>query len=123
MKVHVIIAGGRDLTDQALVSSKMDKIMSNIPKQDIVVVSGKARGADRLGEGWAKSRQIQIEEYPANWDKWGKRAGYIRNEEMAKSATHLVAFWDGVSRGTKHMITLARKEGLKVRVIKYTNRG
>ncbi len=114
----VIIAGGRDFKDYDLLKTKLNKILSNI-NTPIVIVSGKARGADSLGERYAKEMGYEIAEFPANWDKYGKRAGYIRNEEMAKYAEACVCFWDGKSKGTKHMIDLTNKHNLKLRVIRY----
>ena len=78
------------------------------------VISGTARGADRLGEDYAFKNDIACERYPAEWDKHGKSAGYIRNTLMADNADALIAIWDGESRGTKHMIDIARRKGLKV---------
>lgn len=118
---RVIIAGGRDFNDYALLKNTMDKLLSNI-KDDIIVVCGKARGADTLGERYAKEKGYEINYYPANWDLYCKRAGYIRNEQMAQNADALVAFWDGESKGTKHMIDLARKYNLKIRVKRYSGR-
>lgn len=76
-----------------------------------------ARGADLLGEKYAVERGYHVDRYPADWNGLGKRAGYIRNEQMARNADALVAFWDGQSRGTKHMIDLASRYGLKIRII------
>lgn len=115
----VIIAGGREFDDYPLLEKTMDNLLSNV-KVNIVVVCGMARGADSLGEKYAKSKGYQIDYFPADWKLYGKRAGYIRNEQMAKNADALVAFWDGQSRGTKHMIDLARKYNLKVRVKRYS---
>lgn len=67
---------------------------------------------------WARRNNVPVEKYPANWDKYGKSAGYIRNEEMAKVADSLLAIWDGKSRGTKHMIDIATKKGLTVFIYK-----
>lgn len=83
-----------------------------------VVISGTAGGVDRLGEAWAKERNIQIERFPAKWKEFGKSAGYKRNEEMAKNAEALIALWDGESRGTKHMIDIATRQKLKIYVFK-----
>lgn len=113
----MIVAGGRSFDNYALLKYKLDKILIN--KDDIEIVSGKARGADSLGEKYAKEKSYSIKEFPANWDKFGKRAGYIRNEEMANYADACVVFWDGESKGTKHMIDLAEKHNLKLRIIKY----
>ena len=115
---RVIIAGGRDFKDYDLLKTKLNKILSNI-STPIVIVSGKARGADSLGEKYENEMGYEVAEFPANWDKYGKRAGYIRNEEMAKYAEACVCFWDGKSKGTKHMIDLADKHNLKLRVIRY----
>lgn len=81
-----------------------------------VVLSGTARGADRFGEEYAKENGLAVERYPAEWEKFGKSAGYKRNSLMATKAEALVAVWDGESRGTKHMIDIAKKAGLKVYV-------
>jgi hypothetical protein len=85
-------------------------------RPDITIISGTARGADQLGEYYAMKHGYNIERYPAEWDKYGRSAGYKRNEQMARIATHLMAFWDGKSRGTQHMIDLARKYKLKVSI-------
>ena len=104
---RVIIAGGRDFADYTLLSKTMDEYLSSI-SDDISIVCGQARGADTLGEQYAKER-------------YGKAAGYIRNTEMAKNADALVAFWDGASFGTKHMIATAEQLHLDVHVVRYKN--
>lgn len=88
----------------------------NLEHQDCLIISGGARGADKLGEQWAREFSKELRIMPADWDNFGKRAGYVRNEEMAKVATHLVAFWDGASKGTAHMLNLADKYNLKTYV-------
>ena len=115
---RVIIAGGRDFSDYALLKATMDRLLVNIT-EEIVVLCGKARGADTLGEQYAKEKGFSVAYYPADWEQYGKRAGYLRNEQMAQNADALAAFWDGQSRGTKHMIDLANKYALMVRVKKY----
>ncbi len=115
----VIIAGGRDFDNYELLKSTMDKLLSNKPKDDICIVCGKARGADTLGEYYAKERGYQIDYYPAQWDKYGTSAGFMRNCEMARESDALVAFWDGASKGTRHMIDVARRYHLQVRVKRY----
>lgn len=122
----VIIAGGRDYDDFDRLVRKIDKILSNVVKKgmNIIVVSGCAKGADQLGEKYAELRGYYIEKHPADWDKYGKSAGYRRNAEMAKSVDEnidggLVAFWDYKSRGTENMIDIAKRYGLSTRVIEY----
>jgi hypothetical protein len=114
----VIIAGSRGFNNYNLLRQTMDKLLLN-KQEDIVIVSGTARGADQLGERYAKEKGYLISSHPANWDRFGKSAGYIRNEEMAKESNALVAFWDNKSKGTEHMINLAKKNGLQVRIIRY----
>ena len=117
---RVIIAGSRDFTDYRLLCQKCDAFLSS-KRQDsnIVIISGTARGADRLGEQYAAERGYQIERYPADWERDGKAAGYIRNKRMADNADALIAFWDGQSRGTKNMIAIARERNLETRVVNY----
>ena len=109
-----IIAGSRDNVSQVHIDHAMTKIDWNVSK----VISGTARGADVFGEVWAVRNGIPVDRYPADWDKFGKSAGYKRNEQMATVAEALVAVWDGESRGTSHMIDIAKKNGLKVYVHK-----
>ena len=121
--IKVIIAGTRDFDNYELLKQKMDKILAARVRnnEEIIIVSGTARGADKLGERYARERGYAIKRFPANWDKNGKRAGYIRNEEMAKYADACVCFWDEASKGTKHMIDLATRYKLALRIIKYNN--
>ena len=116
----IIIAGGRDFMDYNLLKEKTNKILQEKRvSHKIVIISGCARGADTLGLRYASENAFDIEEYPANWDKYGKKAGYMRNVEMAENADALIAFWDGKSKGTKHMIDIATERNLPTRVIKY----
>lgn len=115
--MNVIVAGSRGVTDYLQVV----EAMSNATLFGIVptcVFSGTARGVDRLGERWASEQGVLIRYFPADWDTLGKRAGYVRNAQMADSADALVALWDGDSRGTKHMIDLASAKGLEVMVFR-----
>lgn len=117
--MKVIVAGGRDFNSFSLLSSKLDFFLKDLNKEDIEIVSGKAKGADTLGERYAKERGLKIKEFPADWNTFGKMAGPRRNTEMANYADCLVAFWDGESKGTDHMIWTANNLGLKVRVVRY----
>lgn len=116
--MRLIVAGGREFNDYELLKEKLDNLLIN-NTDDVEIVSGKARGADSLGEKYAKEKGYTVKEFPAKWNEYGKRAGYLRNEEMALYATHCVCFWDGKSKGTKHMIDLAKKSNLNLRVVSY----
>lgn len=115
--MRIIVAGGRDFKNYDILKDKCDNILHNL--EFVEIVSGTANGADNLGEKYAEEKGYPIKSFPADWDTHGKSAGYIRNKEMAEYADSLIAFWDGESRGTRHMIALAKKEGLKIRIIKY----
>lgn len=114
---RVIIAGTRTFNDYELLKTYCDKKLSRMRiDHEIVIVSGHAKGADMLGERYAQDRGYATQLYPAYWDEYGKSAGIRRNVKMAENADALIAFWDGKSTGTKHMIAEARKRGLMVAV-------
>lgn len=131
----VVVAGGRDYNDFKQLTSTLDGLLRNKAKtHKIVIVSGKAKGADRLGERYAKLRGYAIEPHPADWKnldvegaviksnqygQYNAMAGNMRNEDMAKVCDAVVAFWDGVSTGTNDMIGLAEKYKKPCRVIDY----
>ena len=117
--MRVIIAGGRDFNNYELLKEKVDYMLSNKTKGDIEIISGTANGADKLGEKYAEENGYKLTKFPADWEIYGKRAGYVRNEEMASYATHCICFWDGKSKGTGHLINLSKKEKLNLRVIRY----
>ena len=120
---RIIIAGSREFTDYRKMCVELDNLgihmLSTI--EPIEIVSGHAMGADTLGERFAKYFGYPLKIFPADWNTYGKSAGYRRNEEMAKYAAKadkgiLVAFPVGESRGTRHMINLANQYGLKVHI-------
>lgn len=115
--MKIIIAGGRNFENYLLLKLKCDAILKNVAVTEIV--SGKCKGADQLGERYARERGYKVNPFQADWDKHGNSAGYIRNKAMAEYSDCLIAFWDGFSKGTKLMIKLAEDRGLKVRIIKY----
>jgi len=129
-ELRVIIAGSRDFNDYELLKREVLNILNqdNRPKEFIKIVSSGARSTDRLGEQFAKEFGFEIKQFLANWDGLGKRAGYVRNADMAKFACAdgnygmLIAFWDGKSKGTKHMIDLAKRYGLDVHVVNFQGR-
>jgi hypothetical protein len=115
--MKTIIAGGRDFNNYEYFKAALKFLFQNTMPTEIV--SGGANGADKMGERYAAEKGIPLKVFPADWNAHGKAAGPIRNEQMALYADALVAFWDGSSKGTKSMIDLARKNGLKVRVVHY----
>ena len=116
----VIIAGSRGFSNYRLLREKCNKFLREKRKEcNIIIVSGHARGADTLGEKYAQDEGFALEIYPAQWKKLGKQAGYRRNEQMAEVADALIAFWDGESKGTKHMIDIMNAKNLQVKVVEY----
>lgn len=110
--MRTIIAGSRGISDPQLV----DRAITNSRFIITQVLCGMARGADLHGFAWAIRNQIPVVEFHADWDRFGRSAGAIRNGEMSLHADALIALWDGKSRGTKNMIDVATRAGLKVYV-------
>jgi hypothetical protein len=111
--MKVIIAGSRGVTDKRFIELAIKEAGFEITE----VVSGGARGPDRMGEDWAKQHFCPVKVFFANWLVHGRSAGMLRNTVMANYADALIAIWDGKSKGTKHMIWTAEKKGLKVFVL------
>lgn len=116
----VIIAGSRGFSNYKLLKEKCNEYLREKRKEyNIIIISGGARGADTLGEKYAQDEGFSLEVFLANWNKFGKSAGFRRNEQMAEVADALIAFWDGKSNGTKHMIEIMENKKLLVRVVNY----
>ena len=140
-EVRIIVAGSRGFDDYKLLCNSINNIVFDLEcrnietgignksrekeKDLIKFISGTARGADALGEKYAINHGYEVSKFSPNWDALGKKAGYVRNAEMAKYAVAdgnygvLIAFWDGKSKGTKHMIDLAEKYGLEVHIVRF----
>lgn len=113
----VVVAGTRDFDQYVLLEKELDDFLKG--KGSVEIVSGTARGADRLGEKYARTRGYGLKLFPAEWEMLGRGAGHIRNAEMGKYADACVIFWDGISRGTKGMIEVAKRNKLDLLVVKY----
>ena len=124
MKYNIIIAGSRDFTDYEIVKKSLKNFLVSKQTSDKpTIICGMARGADMLGYRLAKEFNLPLKEFPADWSI-GKKAGYIRNEQMAKYAYKhgngvLLAFWNGISRGTEWMIKLAKKYKLETHIFNF----
>lgn len=130
-ELRIIVAGGRDFADYDLLFNTLSDLLCELDDgiivdspNDVKFISGTCRGADSLGEQFAYTYGYEVIRFPADWDKYGKSAGYRRNYDMAKYAAEaktaiLVAFWDCKSKGTKNMIDIAKRYGIDVIVKKY----
>lgn len=117
MKKKVVICGSRGFSDMALLRKKMCAFLSQWG--DVVIISGAARGADALGELFADEMGFDVIRFPAEWSKYGRAAGVLRNDVMCSVADAVVCFWDGVSRGSADMIRRAADKGVPVRVVRF----
>ena len=115
VKYKWIVAGSRTFQNYQFLCKELDKIKDQIGE----IVCGEARGADTLGRTYAYDNDIIIKSYPADWERYGKSAGFVRNGEMAAYADKAIIFWDGKSVGSKDMIDKMEKLGKEVRVVYY----
>lgn len=106
--MNIIIAGNRDFNDYETLKKSCDKVIKNLNTQEsITIISGGSTGADRLGERYAQEKGYDIKIFYADWDKYGKPAGPIRNQSMIDIADILIAFWDKKSKGTRDILDKA----------------
>lgn len=119
--MKLIIAGGRDFNDYDYALESINALVDSntIDPEGLEIVSGMARGADTIGIQLAEEYELPLHEFHANWTQQGKFAGYKRNMDMGKFADALVAFWDGKSVGTKHMIEYMESLKKPVYVFEY----
>lgn len=121
-RIKILICGGRDFTNYDLLANTMDKLCldrewvwdTEYCMPDVIVISGKAKGADTLAIDWAVVNWLQWEEYPTDWKMHGKAAGHIRNQQMLDEGKPdlVVAFPGG--RGTADMVRRSKKAGIEV---------
>lgn len=126
-EIRVLVCGGRKYNNNKKVYEILDLIKSlcdantisdiSVGQNKLVIIQGGAKGADRLASLWARDRNVEQEEYPADWDAYGNAAGFIRNSLMLKSGKpDMVIAFPG-NTGTKMMISLAQKAGIPVEII------
>ena len=109
--MKIAIVGSRSFNDYNYLEEEINKY------NDITtLISGGARGADLLAENYATLNCVPIVVHKANWKKYGKSAGFIRNELIIKSADLVLAFWDGISKGTAHSIKLCLKHHIALKI-------
>lgn len=111
MKLAII--GSRKFNDWELLATSLEPYLKDVD----LVISGGANGADKLGEKWATLNGIETLIFLADWEHFGKRAGFIRNVDIITSCDLCIAFWDGISRGTAHSISLCNKYNKEVKII------
>lgn len=108
MKLAII--GGRDFTDYALLECMVHSHFTHLGELGVTeIVSGGAKGADSLGARFARENGIKLTEHLPDWDRYGKRAGFVRNELIVKDADTVLVFWNGESRGTGNSLSIAKR--------------
>jgi len=116
--LRIIVAGGRNFEDYTQLHTELTAYIAELCPtcqcDEVAIVSGAAAGADTLGARYAFLNHMPVHVYPAEWDVFGKQAGFRRNRVMAENADALLAFWDGNSKGTKNMIELMADRPHKV---------
>ena len=118
--MKLIVAGGRDFVNtQVMITVLMDLVEKDKIDPNPELVCGMARGADMLAYSLWANHNMKIHTFPADWKTHPRSAGYIRNAEMGNFADVLVAFWDGKSRGTKHMIDIMQRLNKPVYIVRY----
>lgn len=115
--MNLAVVGSRTFSDWNLLNQTLSEFHHKTPISK--VVSGGARGADSLAEKWAKINNIPVTVFPAQWDKYGRSAGMIRNKLIISASDHCIAFWDGVSRGTKNDIELCQRLNVPCSIIRF----
>lgn len=112
--MKTIIAGSRNIEEYQAILDAIEASGFEITE----VISGGAKGVDSLGERYGTEKGIPVKVFPADWESYGRKAGIMRNKEMAAYAEALIAVWDGNSPGTYNMIAEAQSRKLKVYVLR-----
>ena len=117
---RLVVAGSRNFNDYSLLCTTLNEVVGELKSEyNVTIVSGTANGADKLGEKYAEKHGLKIERHPANWGRYGRGAGPIRNAEMVKESDGVVVFWNGESSGAKNIIDCAKAENHLLKVVKY----
>ena len=112
---RLVVAGSRGFDSYERLSAELDKYLAG--RSNVTIISGTAKGADRLGEKYAQEHGYKIEQMPAQWAKYHQGAGPIRNKQMVKTADAVLVFWDNESSGTRNIIECARAENIPCKVV------
>jgi YspA, cpYpsA-related SLOG family len=114
--MKTVIFGGREFNNYTLMKFIIEE--TNWYKTGLIthVISGGAGGADALGAKWAREQKLELSVMPAEWSKYGRAAGHLRNGLMADQAELAIGFWNGNSKGTLNMMTLCKNKGIPLLV-------
>ena len=108
--MKIAIAGSRHYNDYEQAAKYIGMCLDNISATEKhIIISGGCKGADAIGERFAKEKGYEIQFFLAEWDKYGKAAGIVRNKKIAEAADIIICFWDEKSKGTKSLIEYAKE--------------
>lgn len=119
MKLAII--GSRAMTDYEWLCQRIQHIVNAHQYTISTIISGGAKGADMLGERYAIEYNMPCIVHQAQWQQYGRKAGIIRNQDIIHDSDIVIAFWDGISKGTKDSINKARKKGKLIHIESITN--
>lgn len=119
--MKIAIVGSRSFSDYSELENKVQKFLTewDCELNSVEIVSGGALGADSLGELFAKNHQLEMISILPDWKKYGRGAGIVRNREIAETADAVIAFWDGISKGTKATIDFFRNQKKRIKIVRY----
>ena len=112
--MNVAVVGSRKFNDY---DSLCEVLFSSVNPLEDTIVSGGAKGADILAEQFADENNIPKKVFLADWNKYGKGAGFIRNSQIIEEADYVIAFWDGISKGTLDTINKAKKNNVELLIV------
>ena len=122
MDINIVIGGCRNYNDYDYFFNSVHYYLSSVcSKYDIVIISGGCRGTDKLAQRYAFEKGYKFEECVAEWGKYGRSAGPIRNRKMVTKADCVIAFWDGKSKGTGNLIDFAKEFNKPIRIVMIGN--
>ncbi len=122
--VGVMVCGSRSITDVTWVERQIVEYLKEIYSgdMDFIIINGLAKGVDMIAKNWAESHKVGTWDFPAEWDKYGRSAGYRRNVTMVEKCDYCLILWDGQSHGTKHDIDLCIEKNKPHKIVKYNPR-
>lgn len=129
--VGVMVCGSRNITDAAWVENQITNYLKEVyydqekkfgnGDMDFIIIQGLARGVDMIAKSWADRHNLGTWDFPADWEKYGRSAGFRRNVEMVDKCDYCLILWDGESHGTKHDIDLCRSKNKPHKIVIYNN--
>lgn len=115
--IKLMVCGSRGITDEQFIFNEIETYIAEL-NDDVIIIEGEARGVDSIAKKWALTHNKQIMSFPAQWDLYGKSAGFRRNYDMVNACDHCLVLWDGQSKGTKHDIDLCIKWNKSYKVVR-----